>query len=117
MPLLSLYINNKAGGLIFHRDFAAHAAKLDTNDHLRLASTFSGLALDGELEKRGISPRAGLYFIDTKTGTILHTINFEGLVTELYDVVALPGIRQPAMIGPTSEELKRTLSVGPNANL
>ena len=41
MPLLSLYINNKAGGLIFHRDFAAHAAKLDTNDHLRLASTFS----------------------------------------------------------------------------
>ena len=45
MPLLSLYINNKAGGLIFHRDFAAHAAKLDTNDHLRLASTFSGLAL------------------------------------------------------------------------
>ena len=27
------------------QDFAAHAAKLDTNDHLRLASTFSGLAL------------------------------------------------------------------------
>ena len=43
--LLTLYINNKAGGLIYHRDFAAHAAKLDTNDHLRLASTFSGLAL------------------------------------------------------------------------
>ena len=27
------------------RDFAPHAAKLDTNDHLRLASTFSGLSL------------------------------------------------------------------------
>lgn len=27
------------------QDFAAHAARLDTNDHLRLASTFSGLAL------------------------------------------------------------------------
>ena len=27
------------------QDFAPHAAKLDTNDHLRLASTFSGLAL------------------------------------------------------------------------
>ena len=26
-------------------DFAAHAAKLDVNDHLRLASTFNGLAL------------------------------------------------------------------------
>jgi len=27
------------------QDFSATAAKLDTNDHLRLASTFSGLAL------------------------------------------------------------------------
>ena len=27
------------------QDFAAHAAKLDVNDHLRLASTFNGLAL------------------------------------------------------------------------
>ena len=43
--LLTLYVNNKAGGLIYHKDFASHAAKLDVNDHLRLASTFSGLAL------------------------------------------------------------------------
>jgi len=42
-------------------------------------------------------------FIDTRTGTILHTINFEGVVTELYDDVALPSIRQPAMIGPASK--------------
>ena len=27
------------------QDFASHVAKLDVNDHLRLASTFSGLAL------------------------------------------------------------------------
>jgi len=45
MPLLSLYINNKAGGLIYHRDFASHAADLDINEQLRLASTFNGLAL------------------------------------------------------------------------
>ena len=45
MPLLSMYINNKAGGLIYHKDFAPHSAKLDVNDHLRLASTLSGLAL------------------------------------------------------------------------
>ena len=43
--ILTLYINNKAGGLIYHKDFAPHAAKLDVNDHLRLASTFNGLAL------------------------------------------------------------------------
>eukprot|EP00316_Scyphosphaera_apsteinii_P024999 CAMPEP_0119299594 /NCGR_PEP_ID=MMETSP1333-20130426/1662_1 /TAXON_ID=418940 /ORGANISM="Scyphosphaera apsteinii, Strain RCC1455" /LENGTH=139 /DNA_ID=CAMNT_0007301069 /DNA_START=135 /DNA_END=554 /DNA_ORIENTATION=+ len=46
MPsLLSLYINNKAGGLIFHRDFSSAAAKLDINEHLTLASTFNGLAM------------------------------------------------------------------------
>uniref|UniRef100_A0A7S2IS43 Trafficking protein particle complex subunit n=1 Tax=Haptolina brevifila TaxID=156173 RepID=A0A7S2IS43_9EUKA len=45
MGLLSLYVNNKAGGLIYHRDFASHAAKLDVNDQLRLASTFNGLAM------------------------------------------------------------------------
>ncbi|EOD09033.1 hypothetical protein EMIHUDRAFT_71104 [Emiliania huxleyi CCMP1516] len=43
--LLSLYINNRAGGLIFHRDFSPNAAKLDTNEQMQLASTFSGLAL------------------------------------------------------------------------
>ena len=45
---------------------------------------------------------------------MLHTINFEGIVTELYDVVVLPGVKQPAMVGPTSEEVKRTLSIRPS---
>lgn len=35
--LLSLYIVNKSGGLIYHRDFST-LAKLDTNDTLRLGS-------------------------------------------------------------------------------
>ena len=35
--LLSLYIVNKSGGLIYHRDFSS-LAKLDTNDTLRLGS-------------------------------------------------------------------------------
>ena len=43
--LLSLYINNKAGGLIFHRDFSSSAPTHDINEHLRLASTFGGLSL------------------------------------------------------------------------
>lgn len=43
--LLSLYINNKAGGLIFHRDFSSAAPTHDINEHLRLASTFGGLSL------------------------------------------------------------------------
>lgn len=73
--------------------------------------TFSGLALDQALTDKGISAKCGLYFIDLKSGSILHSMIFSGIVTELYDVVSLPGIKKPALLGPTSPELKRTLSV------
>lgn len=73
--------------------------------------TFSGLALDDALAQKGISPKCGLYFIDLKSGSIIHSMVFSGVVTELYDVVVLPGIKKPALLGPTSTELKRTLSV------
>lgn len=97
-------------GLAFIGDVAVVGLSMPRHN-----KTFSGLGLDDELAQRKIAPRAGLYFIDTNSGTVLHTINFEGIVTELYDVVALPGIRQPAMIGPTSEEVKRTLSIKPGS--
>lgn len=43
MPAIySLYIVNKAGGLIFHHDFSARARRAG-NDDLRLASTFHAL--------------------------------------------------------------------------
>lgn len=73
--------------------------------------TFSGLALDDALAQRKMNPRAGLYFIDLSTGAVMHTINFDGIVTELYDVAILPGVRQPALLGPTSQEVRRTLKV------
>merc|ERR1739848_262990 len=40
--LLSLYIVNKSGGLIYHRDFST-LVKLDTNDTLRLGSIWHSL--------------------------------------------------------------------------
>ncbi|GAA0762858.1 uncharacterized protein (TIGR03032 family) [Erythromicrobium ramosum] len=73
--------------------------------------TFSGLALDDALEQRKMNPRAGIYFIDLATGAVMHTINFEGIVTELYDVAILPGVRQPAALAPASAEVRRTLKV------
>jgi uncharacterized protein (TIGR03032 family) len=73
--------------------------------------TFSGLALDDALETRKMRPRAGLYFIDLANGSVIHSVNFEGIVTELYDVAVLPQIRQPAALGPLSPEIRRTLKV------
>lgn len=91
-------------GLSFMNGYAVVGLSLPRDN-----KTFSGLELDDRLREKKVSPVAGLYFIDLKTGDIAHSINFEGIVTELYDVAVLPSIKQPSAIGPTSEEVKRTL--------
>jgi uncharacterized protein (TIGR03032 family) len=73
--------------------------------------TFTGLALDHALESRAINPRCGIYVIDLRTGDVVHSLTIGGIVTELYDVTILPGVRQPTMVGLDSEEQKRTISV------
>lgn len=40
--IYSLYIINKAGGLIYQRDFADSLNKLTSNEYLVLAGTFHG---------------------------------------------------------------------------
>jgi hypothetical protein len=40
--IYSLYIINKAGGLVYQRDFAEQLEKLSSNDYLVLAGTFHG---------------------------------------------------------------------------
>lgn len=41
--LFSLYVINKAGGLIYQQDLSAAAPRLSSNDHLRLGSTFHSM--------------------------------------------------------------------------
>ncbi|KAH8692003.1 Sybindin-like family protein [Talaromyces proteolyticus] len=43
MAVFSLIIINKAGGLIYHREFQAGLQRLSTNDYLVLAGTFHGV--------------------------------------------------------------------------
>ncbi len=93
-------------GLSFLGDVAVVGLSLPRGN-----KTFSGLALEERLAEKQIAPRAGLYFIDLKTGDTLHSVILGGLVTELYDVAVLKGVRQPAALGPSSEEVRRTLSV------
>lgn len=42
MTVFSVYIINKAGGLIYHQDFSANAPRLSANARIVLASTFHG---------------------------------------------------------------------------
>lgn len=88
-------------GLAFMREIAVVGMSLPRDN-----KTFSGLKLDEELAERKMTPRTGLYFIDTRNGSIVHSMNFEGILTERYDVCVRPGIRQPAAIGPASEDIR-----------
>jgi uncharacterized protein (TIGR03032 family) len=75
--------------------------------------TFAGLPLQERLADSKVEPRCGLYVIDLKTGDVAHWLRIEGIVSELYDVVSLPGVIRPSMIGFKSDEIRRTISVEP----
>jgi uncharacterized protein (TIGR03032 family) len=73
--------------------------------------TFAGLPLQDRLAAENVKPRCGIYVIDSRTGDVAHWLQLEGVVTELYDVVALPGIVRPSMIGFRSQEIRRVVSI------
>ena len=99
-------------GLAFVGDYAV--VTLSKPRHV----TFHGLALDEQLQKRGAEPQCGLQVIDLRTGTIAHWLRLDGsLVTELYDVVALPGVRQPMALGFKTNEIERLLLVDEEGTL
>jgi uncharacterized protein (TIGR03032 family) len=80
--------------------------------------TFLGLPLDYRLKQRGAEPQCGLQVIDLRTGTIAHWLRLDGsLVTELYDVVVLPAVRQPMALGFKTNEIERLLLVGEEGRL
>lgn len=93
-------------GLSFHGDYAMIGLSKPRHN-----KTFSGLALDEALKTKQAEPRCGIQIINLKTGDIVHWVRFEGVVDELYDVVALPNIRNPMALGFKTDEIRRVLSV------
>jgi len=71
--------------------------------------TFSGLPLDANLDKRDAEPRCGLQVIDLRTGESPHWVRLGGILKELYDVVALPGVVRPMALGFKTDEIRRML--------
>ncbi len=77
--------------------------------------TFSDLVLDEQLSKRGVSARCALQVIDLRSGDVAHELRIDGAVEELFDTAILPGCRNPGAIGFQSDEIRRTLSLPPEA--
>ena len=49
--------------------------------------------------------------VDLTTGGIPHGLNAEGFISELYDVVVLPGVKRPSMIAFKNDQIRRILSI------
>jgi hypothetical protein len=94
-------------GLSFCGDFAVVGISKPRHN-----KTFSGLALDEQLQAKQAQARCGLLVIDLRSGDIVHSLRIEGVVEELYDVQVLPGVRQPMAIGLKTDEIRRVISIG-----
>ncbi|MSR56219.1 MAG: TIGR03032 family protein [Planctomycetaceae bacterium] len=95
-------------GLSFVGDYAVVGLSL-----CRENRTFQGLALDDNLKSHDAEAHCGLCVIDLKSGDLVHWLWLQGVIRELYDVVVLPGVRRPSALGFKTDEIRRTLSVGP----
>jgi uncharacterized protein (TIGR03032 family) len=73
--------------------------------------TFSGLALDEALRARGADAQCALHVINLRTGDAEHFLRVEGLVGEIYDVVALPGTVRPVALGFKTNEILQTVAI------
>ncbi|MBC8351341.1 MAG: TIGR03032 family protein [Planctomycetes bacterium] len=93
-------------GMGFNEDFAIVGLSRPRDN-----KTFTGLELDDNLVKRDAEARCGLQVIDLRSMDVVHWLRIEGIVAELYDVVVLPNVVRPMLLGLKSDEIRRTLSI------
>ncbi len=100
------FVPGFARGLAFIGNHAVVGLSLPRDNR-----TFSGLPLDDALKARDADARCGLAVIDLTSGDMVHWVRIEGVVRELFDVVALPGARQPTAIGFKGDEIKHVIAI------
>ncbi len=93
-------------GLAFHGDYAIVGLSKQRREKI-----FAGLPLDDQLRAKDTDARCGLWVIDLRSGVVAHWLELEGVVTELYDVQTLPGVRRPTALGWKSDEIQRTITI------
>ncbi len=94
-----------ARGLAFVGDFALVGLSRPRE------ASFNGLALDDALSLRGARARTGVAVIDLRNGDLVHSLFVDERIRELYDVIALPGVRRGGLLGFRTDEVRHTLSV------
>ena len=99
-------------GLTFSGDYAVVGLS-----QCRENRSFQGLALDDNLKSHDAEPQSGICVIDLKSGDLVHWLWLQGVVRELYDVIVLPGVRRPTVVGFKTDEIRRTITIGTGGSL
>lgn len=94
-------------GLAFWQQYAIVGLSKPRGDD----KTFAGLALDEMLTAKQADPFCGVMVIDIQSGTVVHWLRLEGVVTELYDVQVLPKVQRPMALGFQTDEIARLLTL------
>ncbi len=89
-----------ARGLCFVGDYAVVGTSKP-----RHGDIYSGLGLDDRLSSRGWPPRLGIFVVDLRSGEVVEWLQVDGPAREIFEVVALPGIRRPSALGFTTDEI------------
>jgi uncharacterized protein (TIGR03032 family) len=87
-------------GLSFIGDYA-----LVGSSRFRDGGLYSKLPLDDALAEAGTGPKLGVFVVDVRTGQIAEWLLVDGPMHELFDVVALPGVRRPMALGLVNDEI------------
>lgn len=74
---------------------------------------FAGLEIESQLASRNSPPWCGVLVINLGTGDIVEWMKFHSGIDELFDIVALPGIRCPMALGPAGAEIQHSISFDP----
>jgi len=75
-------------------------------------TTFSGLPIQDELDKRNKEAICAIDVIDIDKMEAIHSVQITGSVKELYDVAILENCRQPLLYGTEGDEIQKIISLG-----
>lgn len=99
-----------ARGLAFVGDYAVVGLSLPRHD-----PSFEGLPLQENLQSVKVSARCGLLIIELSSGDVVEWLRLEEPIRELYDVLALPGVRRPSLVGFKTDEIRTRVWADPAA--
>jgi uncharacterized protein (TIGR03032 family) len=83
----------------------------------RQNQVFSGLPLDDRLKAEGREPVCMVRVISLNRGEAVHWLALGGVVRELYDIVAIPGVKRPMAVGFAQGQINRMINRGADISL